>query len=43
MDVSDALIDDLSDIKHLGKKTQAGYQQRLSVFAAWCTTQGVSL
>ena len=43
MDVSDALMDYLTDSKHLGKKTQAGYGQRLSVFAEWASLQGVQL
>jgi CRISPR type IV-associated protein Csf3 len=35
MDIVDAVTDYLADIKHLGKKSQAGYRQRLTVFACW--------
>jgi len=43
MDVSEALVDYLADIKHLAKGTQRVYQQHLTVFAQWCTSQGVEL
>lgn len=33
MDVSEALVDYLTSIKHLGKRTLIIYQQRLTVFA----------
>jgi integrase/recombinase XerD len=43
MDVPEALIDYLADIKHLAKQTQVVYRQKLTVFSEWCTVQGVSL
>lgn len=43
MEVSTVLIDYLASIKHLGKKSQVGYQQRLTVFTDWCSLQGVTL
>ena len=43
MDVSTVLLDYLASIKHLGKKSQVGYQQRLTVFSDWCSLAGVSL
>ncbi len=43
MEVQTVLIDYLADIKHLGAKSQIGYQQRLTVFADWCSEQGVQL
>ncbi len=43
MDVSDVLVDYLAGIGHLGKRTQVGYQQRLSVFAEWCSGHEVQL
>jgi hypothetical protein len=32
MDILDAVTDYLGDLGHLGKKSQAGYRQRLAVF-----------
>jgi hypothetical protein len=43
MDVSEALVDYLADIKHLAEKSQLLYQQHLTVFAQWASLQGVSL
>lgn len=37
MKVSVVLVDYLASIKHLGLQSQAGYQQRLTVFAEWCS------
>jgi hypothetical protein len=35
MEVREALIDYLRDIAHLEQTSQAGYRQRLTVFAQW--------
>ncbi len=43
MDVSEALADYLVAIKHLAKRTQIVYRQKLTVFAQWCSLQGVQL
>jgi len=43
MDVHEALVDYLASIKHLDEKSQAGYQQRLLLFAGWANAQRVSL
>jgi integrase/recombinase XerD len=43
MDVSEVLGDYLASIKHLAKGTQRLYQMHLSVFAEWCTGQGVEM
>jgi integrase/recombinase XerD len=43
MDVASAIMDYLASIKHLSKRTQAGYKQRLGVFSEWCSGQGIPL
>jgi integrase/recombinase XerD len=43
MEVSDALVDYLADIRHLATKTQVVYRQKLLVFARWCSAAGVQL
>lgn len=43
MEIADALVDYLQSIKHLETGSQLGYQQRLTVFAAWATLQGIAL
>src|SRR5260221_504546 len=43
MNISDAIVDYLLDIKHLAKKSQLLYQQHLTLFAEWANLQGVSL
>lgn len=43
MDVSEAIVDYLADIKHLAKGSQLVYQQYLTIFAEWCSQQGVCL
>lgn len=43
MDVLDAVMEYLQDIKHLAKRTQIVYRQRLTVFAQWCSGQGIPL
>ncbi len=43
MDVLDTVMEYLQNIKHLAKRTQIVYRQRLTVFAQWCSGQGIPL
>jgi len=43
MEVSTVAIDYLASIRHLGKGSQTNYKQRLTVFADWCSLQGITL
>ncbi len=43
MDVSEAAEEYFASIKRLEMGTRQGYEQRLGVFADWCTVQGICL